>query len=41
MTKNEIIEYIDVCIKALEKGQDVIPDLILIKKDLENKIVMY
>lgn len=41
MTKSEIIDYLNTCIKAAEQGQNIIADLIVIKKDLENKTCIF
>lgn len=37
MNKTEIIDYLDNCIKCLMQGHDIVADLIIIKKNLENK----
>ena len=37
MNKTEIIDYLDNCIKCLMQGYDIVADLIIIKKNLENK----
>ena len=37
MDKTEIIDYLDNCIKCLMQGYDIVADLIIIKKNLENK----
>jgi hypothetical protein len=41
MNKTEIIDYLDTCIKCLMQGHDIVADLIIIKKDLENKTCIY